>query len=340
MKNLLSVRNLSLSFIKKSLSKHHSQVEIKAINNISFDVKEGECLAIVGESGCGKSASLLSILKLHSHSVKTAGEIIFKEEDLQPYTEKQMRAIRGKKIALISQDPMSALNPTMKIAEQIAEALPIRSSDTKQNKFNRVVELLQETGINDAKKRSQQYPFEFSGGMLQRVAIAMALAGEPDLMMADEPTTALDVTLQKQVLNLIKKLQIKKNMALILVSHDLAVVSEMADSVLVMYAGEIVETADVNGLFKNPSHPYTQALLAALPKFDTAQKTKTLTAIPGQPPDLSLPIKGCAFAGRCPKAMRICVKEKPLLHKINEQHQVQCWLYHHDYLHQQDVTKC
>jgi len=334
MKPLLSVKDLSLTFVKDSRSKKVAIEKTRAVNKLSYEIFKGECLAIVGESGCGKSASLLAILALHEKGVLLDGEIIFNDEALHQLPEKQMRNIRGKKIALIGQDPMNALNPTMKIAEQIAEAFPRNLKITKKEKFNKVVTLLNETGITNPQLTSQQYPFELSGGMLQRVAIALALAGEPEIIMADEPTTALDVTIQKQVLSLIKRIQVKNNMALILVSHDLAVVAEMADKVLVMYAGELFEEARVEEIFDEPLHPYTRALLNALPKIDQSQTKQTLNAIEGQPPDLSKPIQGCAFVDRCDKAMNICASNKPDVYSVDN-HLVRCWLYNEDYLAQQ-----
>jgi len=340
MKTLLSVKELNLSFLKKGQKNNSTNLETKAVKDISFEIGEGECIAIVGESGCGKSATLLSLLKLHGKGTVSTGEIFFRKEPLHCYSDKQMEGIRGKKIALINQDPMSALNPTMRIVDQIIEALPRDKFQTKVSKLKKAIELLKETGINDPEARCSQYPFEFSGGMLQRVAIAMALAGEPDIILADEPTTSLDVTLQKQVLTLIKRLQIKNNMALILVSHDLAVVSETADRVLVMYAGELVEETKVDELFKSPQHPYTQALLEALPKVNQKKEVHKLATIEGQPPDLSLPILGCCFADRCSKTMKICLKENPPLKSVNVNHKVRCWLYHEDYKAQKGEKVC
>lgn len=335
MSQLLEVKELSLSFVKKPESKHQELQETRAVNRLSFELHKGECLAIVGESGCGKSASLLNILALHGPNALSSGEIFLEGQAIHFSSEKQMQEIRGKRIALISQDPMSALNPTMKIAEQISEALPDSFRKNKTRTHKKIIELLKETGISDPELRAQQYPFEFSGGMLQRVAIAMALAGNPDIIMADEPTTALDVTIQRQVLALLKKLQVKKNMALILVSHDLALVSEVADRVLVMYAGELFEQASVEKLFAKASHPYTQALLKALPKINSTKGQGALCSIEGQPPDLSKQISGCAFVARCPHAMQVCVQERPALCVPDKGHDVRCWLYDEEYLIQQ-----
>ena len=323
---MLTLKNLSLSFVKKE--KGAIKEQTNAVRELSFNLKRGECIAIVGESGCGKSASLLSVLALHNGQVMQGGEVFFEGKPIHNYSDKQMQAIRGKRIALICQDPMSALNPTMKVGVQIAEGLNAEKYPSKADKNRQVIRLLEETGIKNPEIRAQQYPFEFSGGMLQRVAIAIAIAGEPDIILADEPTTALDVTVQKQVLDLIKALQVKNNMALVLVSHDLAVVSTMADKVLVMYAGELFEEANISDIFSKPEHPYTQALLNALPNFSgvEGENSKTLNTIEGQPPDLSQNIPACAFVDRCPKAMNICAKEKPPIFNLADRHSVRCWL--------------
>ena len=325
MEALLQVIDYSITFNQK-FDKDGMQSEgVTAVRGLSYQINRGECLAIVGESGCGKSAGLQGVLALHDKGASTSGEIFFKEHALHEFSSIQMEQVRGKKIAVVFQDPMSALNPTMKIGLQISEALTKKNKLTKAAKKKAVIQLLTEVGITDPEIRYQQYPFEFSGGMLQRVAIAMALAGKPELIMADEPTTALDATVQKQVLTLIKNIQTKNNMALIIVSHDLAVVYEMADRVLVMYAGEMVEQGDVDKVFTAPLHPYTQALLRSLPKM--GEKREKLPTIEGRPPDLSLPIHACAFVDRCSKAMNICDQEKPPL-ILKEKREVRCWLYH------------
>jgi oligopeptide transport system ATP-binding protein len=318
---MLSVKQLNV-FFKPT---RPDGKEVHAVRNLDFDVSEGECLAIVGESGCGKSATLGSLLGLYNDLSRNTGELIFKGESINGLSESAMRAIRGKEIAMIFQDPMSALNPTMKIAEQVAEALVDYKSLSKQQKLDEVIRLLKETGLSDPEVRAKQYPFELSGGMLQRVAIAIALAGKPSLLMADEPTTALDVSIQKQVLNLIKQLQKTNNLALLLVTHDLGVVAEMADKVMVMYGGEVLEYGPVKKIINEPAHPYTQALLASLPDFSKEASASKLSTIEGQPPDLSQVIKGCAFVDRCDSAMNICANRKPEL-LVKDEQQSRCWL--------------
>lgn len=328
--SLLEVKNLNVSFgnnkaLKHGLHKNSQAPRIHAVRDLGFSLEAGECLAIVGESGCGKSATLSSLLALEKTHSHVGGNIIYKNQDLHTFDEQAMRAIRGKEIAMIFQDPMSALNPTMSVGEQIAEALPETQFPTQALRKKRVIELIEEVQIADAGLRQKQYPFEFSGGMLQRIAIAIALAGEPSIILADEPTTALDVSIQKQILTLLKNLQEKKGMALLLVSHDLAVVAEMADKVLVMYAGSRVEYAKARDLFSQTKHPYTQALLDSLPDFQLNARQHNLASIPGQAPDLSEALDYCAFARRCPKAMNICVREKPPLYVHNDHH-LACWL--------------
>ncbi len=333
MKKLLEVKSLDL-FLRRYNTAHESfilkrkqEYIIHLLKDLNFELKKGESLAIVGESGCGKSLLLSALMQLFGDEITIKGEISFEGQSLLTLSESEKRKIRGAKIAIVFQDPMNALNPTMKIGEQIAEVLRIHKKLNNRGVKEKVMSLLTETGIADARIRYQQYPFEFSGGMLQRVAIAMALAGEPSLMLADEPTTALDVTVQKQVLNLIKAMQKKTGMSLILVSHDLGVVAETADQVAIMYAGEFVETSDIFDLFENPSHPYTKGLLKALPDFNADASGRGLHAIDGSPPDLSRNISGCAFADRCDSAMNICKRQKSPAFSINESHQVRCWLF-------------
>ena len=323
--NLFLTRQNTLK--KNFFFKQKQERPTHLLKDLNLVLYEGESLAIVGESGCGKSLTLTALMQLLGENTKTQGEIIFDGKSLLALSEEQKRKIRGAQIAMIFQDPMNALNPTMKIGEQVAEVLRIHKKCKSNEIKPQVIKLLTETGITDASLRYHQYPFEFSGGMLQRVAIAMVLAGEPRLMLADEPTTALDVTVQKQVLNLIKVMQAKTGMSLILVSHDLAVVAETADKVLVMYAGEFVESSDIDDLFENPSHPYTQGLLKSLPEFSHVESEDGLYTIEGAPPDLAQDISGCAFVDRCASAMNICTRQKPPMFVINSTHEVRCWLF-------------
>ncbi len=319
---LLRIEDLNVLF-----KSENSDKSVHAVKGLSLELKAGECLAIVGESGCGKSTVLSSVLRLLAVNAKQSGNIFFKNENITTLSEKELQKIRGKEIAMIFQDPMSSLNPTMKIGEQIAEALKDVKNFSAVDKHSKVIEFLKMTGLSDPEIRAKQYPFELSGGMLQRVAIAMALAGEPCLIMADEPTTALDVSIQKQVLNILKHLQQQHQLALLLVTHDLGIVAEMADSVLVMYAGELVEQASVEKILKEPKHPYTLALLASLPAFSKDASKTELSSIEGQPPDLSLPIPACAFVDRCEYAMNVCASRKaPIIE--NKQSLLRCWLPH------------
>lgn len=318
--SLLRIEDLNIYFKRAD-----SEDSVHAVKSLSLELNAGECLAIVGESGCGKSTVLSGVLRLLGANAQQQGNIFFRDNNIAQASEKTLRNIRGKEIAMIFQDPMSSLNPTMKVGAQIAEALPREKKLSQKEKLEQVLELLKMTGLSDPEIRAQQYPFELSGGMLQRVAIAMALAGEPCLMMADEPTTALDVSIQKQVLNIIKKLQVEHHLALLLVTHDLGIVAEMADKVLVMYAGEMVEYADVDSILNRPKHPYTQALLASLPVFSREARKTELKPIEGQPPDLSKANQGCAFVDRCEFAMNICAREKPLPENKNNS-LLRCWL--------------
>lgn len=333
MNEILRLENLSL-ILESQSSQMDQGRSARIINDLSWSVNKGECLAIVGESGCGKSASLQSILGLQGENATRSGKIFFKNDALHNYSDREMQGVRGKQIAMIFQDPMSALNPTMTIGDQLTESLPLSQRKDRAVKNKRLLALLTETGISDPELRLKQYPFELSGGMLQRVAIAMALAGEPSILMADEPTTSLDVTVQKQVLDLLKGIQARRSMTLILVSHDLSVVFEMADRVLVMYAGECVEEISKEALFSEASHPYTQALLASLPQVSIddakSRKASRLRVIAGQPPNLSEVREGCAFANRCASTMRVCVSQQPDLHEVSDNHRVRCWLFHPD----------
>ena len=304
---------------------------VHAVRGASFHVERGETLAIVGESGCGKSVAVQSVMGLIPIPPGriVAGEALLDGHNILRSHIINGQDIRGSKVGMIFQDPMTSLNPTMTIGNQIAEPLKLhRKMSTSQAK-KRAIELLEMSKIPEAAKRANQYPFEFSGGMLQRAMIAMAIACEPDLLIADEPTTALDVTIQAQILDLIKDLQQEVGMGLVLITHDLGVVSRVADRVVVMYAGEILESGTVDQIFYSPSHPYTVGLLSAMPtnKPDVIQ---TLLPIPGSPPDLFAPPEGCGYAARCPHTMEACLTDRPEEFSVSMSHFAKCWLHHED----------
>ncbi|WP_027965133.1 ABC transporter ATP-binding protein [Halalkalibacillus halophilus] len=317
--NILEVKDLRTSFFIEG-------EEVKAVDGVTFDVPKGQTLGIVGESGSGKSISALSILQLIGHPGKiVGGEINFKGENLLDFSEKQIRQIRGNKISMIFQEPMTSLNPTYTVGQQIREALKIHQGLGKQKGTDKAIELLELVGIPSPQKRVTQYPFELSGGMRQRVMIAMALACNPELLIADEPTTALDVTIQAQILELIKELQQEIGMSVIMITHDLGVVAETCDYVAVMYCGKVVEYADVRTLFKNPRHPYTVGLLNSLPRSDVDQEE--LIPIKGTvPPPHDMP-EGCRFAPRCPFATDLCHNHLPELKDVGDGEQIRCWIY-------------
>ncbi len=308
---LLSVEDLEVSF-KTYLGKVH------AVRGISFDVKPGETIAIVGESGCGKSVTAHTIMGLTPTNNIDKGSITFEDNPILGQPRKVMQQIRGKQIAMIFQDPMTSLNPSMRIGKQIMEVLPKNIAE------KRALELLNLVEISHPEKRMRQYPHELSGGMRQRVMIAIALAHNPKLLIADEPTTALDVTIQAQILNLMKKVQKQLGMSIILITHDLGIVAGMCDRVLVMYAGKIVEASSVNELYASPAHPYTRGLLNSIPRLDM-ESHSILEPISGSPPNLLIPPPGCAFSSRCPLATSACQQKMPLLQQINEKQKVACW---------------
>ena len=306
---------------------------VQAVRGVSFDVHAGQTLAIVGESGCGKSVTVQSLMglipmppgRIHQGSATLRGKDILASKFIDGDD------IRGREISMIFQDPMTSLNPTMNIGSQIAETLEVHRGYSKTQAFNRAIELLDMSKIPEAAKRAKQYPFEFSGGMLQRAMIAMAIACEPAILIADEPTTALDVTIQAQILDLLGDLQKEPGMAIILITHDLGVVARMADDVLVMYAGEVVEKGSVDDIFYRSGHPYTQGLRLAMPsnrQVSTDEDEQTLVAIDGSPPDLFNPPKGCAYHPRCPYAMRVCAERTPPVEALGTGHHTQCWLHH------------
>ena len=320
-KKLLEVKDLSVSF-------NTYAGEVQALRGISFSVDRGETLAIVGESGSGKSVSVQTIMRLipmPPGEIKN-GEIFFDGEDLVKVSAERMRELRGGKIGMIFQDPMTSLNPTIKVGKQIMEGILIHKKVTKEEARQKAIEMLRKVGIPKPEERFEQYPHEFSGGMRQRAVIAIALSCEPDLLICDEPTTALDVTIQAQILDLINELKKELNIAVILITHDLGVVAETADRVVVMYAGERLEEAPVRELFKNPKHPYTWGLLKSLPRLDMKIGEK-LVSIPGTPPDLLKPPVGDPFAPRSEYAMKIDYERKPPMIDLGNGHFVKSWLY-------------
>ncbi|KYD10664.1 ABC transporter ATP-binding protein [Heyndrickxia sporothermodurans] len=322
MGNLLEVKDLHVSFGTYA-------GEVQAVRGVSFEVKQGEAIAIVGESGCGKSVTAKSIMKLLSTppAKYKSGSILFNGQDLIPKNEREMQRIRGNDISMIFQDPMTSLNPTSKVGSQIMEAVLQHNKVSRKEAWTVAKEMLELVGIPQPEKRLDQYPHEFSGGMRQRAMIAMALACRPKLLIADEPTTALDVTIQAQILELMKGLQQKTETSIILITHDLGVVAEMCDRVIVMYAGKVVETGTVEEIFEKPQHPYTKGLLKSVPRLDM-NKNEPLAPIIGTPPDLLEPPKGCSFYARCESAMRICKDYSPELEEVAKGQTAACWLHH------------
>ena len=303
---------------------------VQAVRGVNFELNEGETLAIVGESGSGKSVTSKSLMGLipRPNGKIVEGEILFENQDLAKLKEKDLQQIRGKDISMIFQDPMTSLNPTMKVGKQIMEVLMLHQKLSKKEAKNRAIELLDLVGIPFPEKRVNQYPHQFSGGMRQRVVIAIALACNPKVLIADEPTTALDVTIQAQILELMKDIQKKMNTSIIFITHDLGVVANVADRVAVMYAGKIVEIGTVDDIFYNPKHPYTWGLIGSMPTVDSQEEK--LYAIPGTPPDLLYPPKGDAFALRSDYALAIDFEEAPPMFKISDTHSAATWLLHED----------
>ena len=322
MNPLLKVEDLHITF-------HSSSKNLQAVRGVSFELHPGETLGIVGESGSGKTVMAKSLTKLIPKNKVTIeqGSVIYKNENLLNKTEKELQKIRGKEISMIFQDSMSSLNPTMKIGKQIAEGyLTHFPKAGKQTAYKKALDLLTKVGIPDTERRFSQYPYEFSGGMRQRVMTALAIISSPHILIADEPTTALDVTTQAQILRLIKEFQKNENMSVILITHDLRIVAGFCDRILVMYAGEIIESGSVSQIFNSPKHPYTKKLLYSIPRLDINEK-KPLNTIQGFPPEFGSIIQGCGFYSRCPKAMNICKKITPPSLEISPDHQVKCWLY-------------
>ncbi len=315
---LLQVKNLCTSFDVDA-------GEVRAVNGISFNLEKGKVLGIVGESGSGKSVTAYSIMRILVEPGRIkSGQILFNGEDIVQYSKKQMSEFRGKRVSIIFQDPMTSLNPTYTIGNQLREAILLHTDRNRAEANARAVEMLKLVGVNEPEKRLKQYPHELSGGMRQRVMIAMALACEPDILIADEPTTALDVTIQAQILELMKELQKKLGMAIIMITHDLGVIADMCDEIIVMYAGRVCERGTVDEIFYNPKHEYTKGLLRSIPKLDS--KNHRLIPIAGSPVDLTCMPKGCAFASRCDKAMKICLSDLPEELPINDNHKASCWM--------------
>ncbi|KAJ52759.1 oligopeptide transport system ATP-binding protein [Clostridium tetanomorphum] len=323
MGKLLEVKDLKVSF-------HTYAGEVQSVRGVSFDLDKGETLAIVGESGCGKtitSKSIMRLIPMPPGEIKKESQILFEGKDILKMSDKELRQLRGESISMIFQDPMTSLNPTMNIGNQIAESLIIHRGMNKKEALEEAVKMLKLVNIPNAEKRVNQYPHEFSGGMRQRAMIAIALACNPKILIADEPTTALDVTIQAQIMDLIKELQNKLGTAVILITHDLGVVASVASKIQVMYAGKIIERGTTDEIFFNAKHPYTWALLQSVPRLDTKHKNE-LYSIQGTPPDLLKPPVGCPFASRCEYCMQICKEEMPEVTKVSDTHNVLCWLQH------------
>ena len=315
---LLKVEDLHTSFFTDA-------GEVKAVNGVSFELDKGKVLGIVGESGSGKSVTAYSIMQILAGTGKiVSGSIKFNDKELVGIGEKGMKDIRGNRISIIFQDPMTSLNPTYTIGKQLMEAILLHTGRTKQQAKERAIEMLKLVNVNEPEKRMKQYPYEFSGGMRQRVMIAMALACEPDILIADEPTTALDVTIQAQILDLMKSLQEELGMAIIMITHDLGVVAQLCDEVIVMYAGSICEQGTADEIFYNPRHEYTKGLLRSIPT--TGNDGERLEPITGTPIDLLNMPKGCPFAPRCDNAMKICLRERAERMQINDDHAAACWM--------------
>lgn len=315
---LLEVKNLYTSFLT-------NDGEVRALNNLCFNLEKGKVLGVVGESGSGKSVTAYSILQILASNARiNSGQILFKGQDLLKFNKKQMSEFRGSKCSIIFQDPMTSLNPVYTVGNQLMEAILLHTNRTKEEARERAREMLELVGVNSPEKRLKQYPHELSGGMRQRVMIAMALACEPDILIADEPTTALDVTIQAQILELMQDLQKKFGMAIIMITHDLGVIADMCDEIIVMYAGSVCERGTADEIFYNPKHEYTKGLIRSIPKLN--DKSTKLVPIEGSPIDLLNLPEGCPFVSRCNKAMKICLKQKCEEIWINEEHIAACWM--------------
>jgi oligopeptide transport system ATP-binding protein len=321
-KTLIQVENLKFSF------RTYGGI-VQAVRGISFEVKEGEIVGIVGESGCGKSVAAQCILKLNPEppGFFVEGSIKYRGEEITTKTERQMKKIRGLEIGFVFQDPMTSLNPTMKIGKQIEEIFIERKMYNRRQMKEKALEILKTVGISDAETRYNQYPHELSGGMKQRVMIAIALVAQPSVIIADEPTTSLDVTIEAQILDLLKNLKEELGKSIIIITHDLGVISKMCDRVLVMYGGKIIERGTADDIFYNTQHPYTSGLLSSIAGLDK-KRTDQLSPIEGTPPDLFSPPPGCPFAARCDYAMKICYEQLPEEYQITKEHKTMCWLQH------------
>lgn len=328
---LLEIKDERLSFFTPA-------GEVKALNGVSFTMNEGDVLGIVGESGSGKSVTAYSIMGLTAYPGKLiGGSILFNGHRIDEMSEKELRKIRGNEVSIIFQDPMTSLNPVYTIGNQIEEVILLHTSKTRLEAHARAKELLELVGINEPDKRLKQYPHELSGGMRQRVMIAIALACEPKLLIADEPTTALDVTIQAQILELMQELRKKLGMSIIMITHDLGVVASMCEKIAVMYAGHIVEYGTTDDIFYNPKHEYTKGLIKSIPKLNVEQTTR-LVPIEGQPVDLLNPPKGCPFAPRCESCMKICLNQFPPRTEFDGTHYSHCWLLQKEEFAQEEKT--
>ena len=317
-KCVLEVKDLHTSFFTDN-------GEVSAVNGISFQLEAGKTLGIVGESGSGKSVTAYSIMQILAETGQiTGGQVLYKGEDISKWNNKQMQKFRGEKCSIIFQDPMTSLNPVFTVGNQLMEAVLLHTDKNKKQARERAVEMLTLVGVNEPEKRMNQYPHELSGGMRQRVMIAMALACEPDILIADEPTTALDVTIQAQILELMQDLQQKLGMAIIMVTHDLGVIASMCDEILVMYGGRVCERGTADDIFYSPAHEYTRGLLRSIPRTDNMDEK--LVPIGGTPINLLQMPEGCAFCPRCDAAMKICLKEKPDELKVSDTHYASCWM--------------
>lgn len=315
---------LEVNDLKTSFYTHMG--EVQAVRRMSFKLEKGSVLGIVGESGSGKSVTALSIMKLIDHPGKIkSGQIIFNNEDITQYTDNKMSNIRGNEIAMIFQDPMTSLNPVLSIKNQMVEVIRRHKKVSRSEARDQAVKMLNMVGIPEADKRIQAYPHEFSGGMRQRAMIATALSCEPKLLIADEPTTALDVTIQAQILDIMKDIADKLDTSIILITHDLGVIAEICTDIIVMYGGMMMEKGKLDDIFYSPQHPYTRGLLKSIPRMDSHSKDR-LMPIEGSPPDLLAPPPGCPFSPRCPHAMKICVEEAPPMYRVNDSSESACWL--------------
>ncbi|XCP84861.1 ABC transporter ATP-binding protein [Roseburia hominis] len=332
MENILEVKNLKFSF------RTYGGV-VKAVRDVSFEVRPGEILGIVGESGCGKSVTSSCIMRLNPEppGFFEGGEILYKGKDVLKMNKKELRQMRGTEIGFIFQDPMTSLNPTMRIGKQIEEVFVGNKQMSAAEKKQKALEILKLVGISDGERRYKQYPHELSGGMKQRVMIAIALVGSPSIVIADEPTTSLDVTIEAQILDLLKNLQKTLGTSIILITHDLGVIAKLCDRVLVMYGGQIVERGTADEIFYETSHPYTKGLMQSIARLDTAKGEK-LKPIEGTPPDLFSPPAGCPFAARCEYCMDICKEMPPETYCLSNEHETCCWLQH-EFAPENDMRK-